>query len=274
MNGISGTILKPFVARSWFHPVGVLKVLNRIWDRLPDVNGRLFITFTIDPKLFADEASAFNHSRAHLRRVFHQLRQGVRHEGRTYRIDAPYCVKVEFHETGWVHYHVIFLTRRFVPAELLLELWDFGRINVKRITNSDFHYLLKYVTKSGDLPDWVKSRKRLRVFQTSRGFLRPLPDPAAAAPDDADESAEPKSPRASYTISQRLERWSRTAVLIRDGKVRTVLFQVPFRELFDQLVLPVALAGRYRGNGEVVINNKQELIQWLTQQNKPRARAT
>jgi hypothetical protein len=54
----TGAILKGYIPPSWFHPVGVLKVLNRIRDRLPEVHGRLFLTFTVDPKLFADEASA------------------------------------------------------------------------------------------------------------------------------------------------------------------------------------------------------------------------
>jgi hypothetical protein len=31
----------------------------------------------------------------------------------------PHCIKVEFHESGWVHYQAIFLTRRFLPKELL-----------------------------------------------------------------------------------------------------------------------------------------------------------
>lgn len=262
MNPATGSILKRFTPRSWFHPVGVLKVLDRIWDRLPDVEGRLFLTFTIDPKLFVDEASAFEHSRAHLRRVFHQLRQGVRHDGKRHVIDAPYCVKVEFHESGWVHYHVIFLTRRFVPAELLDTLWGFGRVNVQRIKNADFHYLLKYVTKAGDLPDWVTTRKRLRVFQSSRGFLKPLP---AVQLKEATPAELPKK-RASYTIAERLDRWSRTALLITGTRVRTLLFQQPFQELFDQLVLPVALAGRYRGNGEIVITTNQQLIVWVKPQ--------
>ncbi len=82
---------------------------------------------------------------------------------------------MEFHESGWVHYHVMFLTQRFVPKELLSELWGLGWVKAQRITRSDFHYLLKYVTKSDELPEWVKKRKRLRVFQTTKGFLKAEP---------------------------------------------------------------------------------------------------
>lgn len=54
--------IKEYVPASWFHPVGVFKVLARIWDRLPDVSGTLFLTFTLDPKNYANEETAFEHS--------------------------------------------------------------------------------------------------------------------------------------------------------------------------------------------------------------------
>lgn len=267
------TTLKAYVPASWFHPVGVLKVLNRFWDRLPDVSGKLFITFTVDPKLFGNEETAFDLSRDRLRRMFYQLRKGVVHKGKCYVIDAPYCVKVEFHESGWVHYHVIFLTRRFVPGAMLTKLWDFGRVQIERITNKDFHYLLKYVTKAGDLPGWVKTRKRLRVFQTTKGFLRKLPEVEGPQPEEAVAELKPKLRRASYTISERLDRWERMAVLRHGKRFATVLFLRPFRELFDHLVLSVALDGRYNGNGEIVIKQKKDMIPWIQMQ-KQLARPT
>ena len=147
----SEATIKEFIPASWFHPVGIFKVLARFWDRLPDVGGKLFLTFTLDPKNYADEETAFEDSRDWLRKVFFKLRQGIAHEGKLYVIDAPYCIKVEFHESGWVHYHAIFLTRRFLPKELLATLWDRGWVEVQRIENDDFHYLLKYVTKPDQL---------------------------------------------------------------------------------------------------------------------------
>jgi hypothetical protein len=70
---------------------------------------------------------------------------------------------------------MIFLTKRFLPADLVTHLWGFGRTDVKRIKTSEFNYLLKYVTKGPTLPDWVLQMPRLRIFQSSRGFLKPLP---------------------------------------------------------------------------------------------------
>ncbi len=184
--------IKEFIPASWFHPVGIFKVLARFWDRLPDVSGMLFLTFTLDPKNYSDEEAGFEDSRDWLRKLFFELRHGVEHEGKTYVIDAPYCIKVEFHESGWVHYHAIFLTRRFLPKELLASLWDRGWVKVQRITNDDFYYLLKYVTKPDDLPEWVKKRKRLRVFQTTKGFLKPLTDSPAEPKSDL-AKAHPKT---------------------------------------------------------------------------------
>ena len=254
--------IKEFIPASWFHPVGIYKVLARFWDRLPDVSGKLFLTLTLDPKNYANEETAFEDSRQWMRKVFYQLRHGVEHEGKIYVIDAPYCVKVEFHESGWVHYHVIFLTRRFLPKELLAELWGLGWVKVQRITNEDFHYLLKYVTKPDDLPEWVRKRKRLRVFQTTKGFLKPLPVQLKKI-----SLKEPRK-RASYTMDERFWRWACTGVIRLHGKARTVRFRVPYRELFDQLVLSAALDGRYKGSGEIIIPRKEGLKLWLKMQNQ------
>jgi len=260
--------IKEFIPASWFHPVGIYKVLARFWDRLPDVSGKLFLTLTLDPKNYADEETGFDDSRNWLRKVFYRLRQGVEHDGKAYTIDAPYCVKVEFHESGWVHYHVIFLTRRFVPKELLADLWGRGWVEVQRIKNSDFHYLLKYVTKPDELPEWVKKRKRLRVFQTSGGFLKPAAERKAAMPKKAAEGLTAKKKRASYTIDERFWRWACMAVLRQFGKARTVRFQIPYRELFDHLVLSAALDGRYKGGGEIIISKREGLTVWQKMQNK------
>ena len=257
--------IKEYVPASWFHPMGIYKVLARLWDRLPDVSGRLFLTFTVDPKSYSNEAAAFQDSRNWLRKVFFQLRHGVEHGDKTYVIDAPYCIKVEFHKSGWVHYHSIFLTRRFLPKELLGELWDLGWVTVQRITNKDFHYLLKYVTKADELPDWVKKRKRLRVFQSSRGFLK-VAGRKPAAKRKGDELNE-KKPRASYTIDERFSRWACMGVIRRNGIARTMKFEIAYREIFDHLVLSAALDGRYKGSGEIIIKGKEELNLWSKTQN-------
>ncbi len=57
------------------------------------------------------------------------------------------------------------------------------------------------------------------------------------------------------------------AVLRKNGNARTVQFQIPYREIFDHLVLSAALDGRYKGGGEIIINRKEGLSLWLKTQN-------
>jgi len=65
--------LSEYIPNSWFHLVGIHKVLKRILPRMPDVSGKLFVTLTIDPKSFRDEESGFDYSRDKIRRIFHRL---------------------------------------------------------------------------------------------------------------------------------------------------------------------------------------------------------
>jgi hypothetical protein len=249
-------VLRPYHPASWFDPVGIRKVLRKILPRLPDVSAKLFLTFTIDPKLFANPSVAYEMARDRLRRIFFKLRRGVEWKGKRYVIDASYCVKLEFHKNGCAHFHVIFLTRRFLPAELLTELWGYGRPHVCRISNEKFHYLLKYVTKGGDLPEWVKGRTRLRVFQSSRGFYR---TPSESKPP----ATSTRRKRRVTVIGERLARWSKTALLQQGETVRQILLGAPFADLLADLILPIAKERRYLGNGHIIINDIGDLIPWI-----------
>jgi len=267
---MSETYIKAFVPCSWFHPTGIYKVLKRFWHRLPNVSGCLFATFTIDRERMRAQgygpSEAFDITRDRVRKMFFELRNGVEWGGKTYIIDSEYCTKVEFHDDpeGWPHYHVIWLTRRFVPAQMLASLWGHGRTNVERIKNDDFHYLLKYVCKSGSVPEWVQDRKRMRIFQPSRGFLKPEPSKKAKK----DPEAEPKK-RKSSTLRERLHKWEHCALIVtQDDETENLIcrempLHKPFNEIFDHLVYAVALDGRYLGNGKIKIEKETQLYPWI-----------
>lgn len=265
------TILKEYVPESWFHPKGVYKVLKRYEDRLPNLAGCLFATFTIDPKPFEDcgegPAEGYDITRDRIRRLFHRLRKGASWEGKRYRIINPYCTKTEFHQSGWPHYHVVWLTRSFVPSGLLAHLWRHGRVNVKRIQNDEFRYLLKYVCKGNSVPDWILQRKRLRVFCPSRGFLKPAAEKAGGG--DSYKAPGPKLKRASKAIGERLEGWKRTGLIVgkysRDGKktARQIPLSDTFQNLFDRHVYAVALDGRYLGDGKINIKQRKDIHPWI-----------
>ncbi len=257
---LTGTV-SPYVPKSWFHPLGIYKVVAGLMPRLPDVSGCLFLTFTVNQLYFDGPGSAFDYSRDRLRKLFYALRKGVDWEGKTYRMDAPYCVKVEFHRNGWAHFHVIFLTKRFLPGALLNHLWGLGRTNVKRISNQDFHYLLKYVCKGGQIPDWVLQRERIRIFQTSRGFYKETPDkPQKVEPAEIEEVDEAPEEKESLTIGERIKRWSYRA-LFQDGAQHYHLLrlQVPYWELLGHLVLRLTQAERYLGQGMIAITKPFQL---------------
>jgi hypothetical protein len=269
------TILREYIPASWFHPVGIRKVLRRLEPLLPDVSGRLFLTFTLARETCGgDPEAAFEYARKRLRKVFYRLRQGVEYQGRTYAINAPYCVKVEFHEDGWAHFHVIFLTRRFLPGALLNELWGLGRCNVERIkSQGEFRYLLKYVCKGYALPEWILKRRRLRVFQSSHGFLK-KPEgehaPEAEEKEEADEKPRSSKRRFAGNIGERLSRWARLGQVVageigtKTARYSQLVLRGTFQELLGQLVLPVAREGRYLGNGQILITEPEDLSIWLT----------
>ena len=114
---MSETVLKEYIPTSWFHPKGVYKVNQRLKGRLPNVNGCLFATFTLDRNHYIENwinpNEAFEESRYKIRKVFYKLRKGVNWEGKNFKIKAPYCVKVEFHDDdeGWPHFHIIWKTK-------------------------------------------------------------------------------------------------------------------------------------------------------------------
>ncbi len=257
-EGADWEVLRPLNPTSWFHPRGIYKVLARITPKLPDVEGCLFLTFTFDPALFNDAGTAFDLGRDRMRRLFFKLRRGVEWKGKRYVIDAPYCVKVEFHANDWAHFHAVFLTRRFVPGDMLNALWGFGRTNVERITNDDFRYLLKYVTKGVSLPEWVLKRPRLRVFQSSRGFY------ATESTTTRKPATGKKRGRIAGTLGERLERWQRTALLQNGETFCQVILCAPYAELLAEQILPAALDGRYLGGGHLKITDHRQLIPWIS----------
>ena len=249
---------------SWFHPKGIYRVLQRIKYRLPNVGGSLFLTFTVDPSKFGSREEGFRNARDHLRQVFYRLRNGVEWLGKTYKVDSPYCVKVEFHANGWAHFHVVFLTRRYLPGELVKCLWGLGRTDVRRISDGKFRYLLKYVSKGGGLPEWVLSLKRIRIWQTTQGFHRVT---EAGPETDKLESEKgecaPVKRRIHRTIGERIEKWKKSALLQIGDEYHQIALSAPFADLLALLVLPIALECRYQGDGRVTINDVLQLVPWI-----------
>ena len=261
--------IKEYIPRSWFHPKGIYKVVERLKPRLPNVNRCLFATFTLDRAYFLEQwmgpSEAFDESRKHIRKVFFKLRKGIKWNGQVYKIKSPYCTKVEFHDDpeGWPHFHVLWLTKKYVPADLIAYLWGFGRTNVKRIIDSEFHYLLKYICKSGKVPKWVQRRSGIRIFQSSKGFLLPIDK------EITNKKANPTKivKRNLSTIGERINRYKRTALVVDqrtdDIRYSQIELKDDFKTILDCHVYSIAHDNRYLGNGKIIIKNRKDYKLWI-----------
>ena len=120
---MSTRFIKEFVPRSWFHPKGVYKVVERLKDRLPNVNGSLFATFTLDRTYFQmneiGPSEAFDLSRSHIRKVFYKLRKGIKWEDKLYKSNLHTVQKWNSMMMRKVGLIFILPIKRFIPAELI-----------------------------------------------------------------------------------------------------------------------------------------------------------
>ena len=267
---MKGLYIKEYIPRSWFHPKGVLKVVDRIKPHLPDVNGSLFVTLTLNRQWFRTQqmgpSEAYDFARGHIRKMFFKLRHGISWEDKKYTIKSAYCTKVEFHddEEGWPHFHIIWLTKRYIPCDLLASLWGYGRINISRINNTKFNYILKYICKSGKVPNWVKTRNSVRIFQPSRGFLN-----KSISPKKKSISTQQKSDRKPSTIGERVNAFGKTALVIDDRFInqpvhyRQIELKDKFHILLDRLVYSIAQDGRYLGDGKILIIEMEDFYPWI-----------
>lgn len=160
--------LHAFASESWFTAEGARKKLRRLQRAgLPDFQNWRFVTLTM-ANHSGHPWSAYVRGKERLRRFLARFRRAI---GRAFR----WCWKLEFHDDGFAHWHLLIEYTKRVPAEFLPDLetwWGLGRVNVRRVKRRDIFYVFKYVAKSvEDAPEWIARHKgRIRVFQASAGF--------------------------------------------------------------------------------------------------------
>lgn len=160
--------LHAFYSEDWWTAEGARLKLRRLQQAgLPDFTNWRFVTVTVANRMISPLA-AYHLGNQRMRRFLARFRKAI---GRPFL----WCWKLEFHEDGYPHWHILIDYRKRIPVEMLGEIerwWGLGRTNVGRVKESDIHYVFKYVAKGPeDLPEWVAHhRGRLRVFQASRGF--------------------------------------------------------------------------------------------------------
>lgn len=179
---------------SWLTPSGVAKkrkMLERLG--LPDMQGRRFITLSLDPARFGQcPLTGYLEAKEKMRRFLEAGRiAGLWDRG------CWWAWKLEFQRNGWAHWHLILdRVKKFTHAEMrkVDEIWGLGRTNCRRISKSNFGYQFKYAFKGvfqeedtdGTglcVPQWFldyyvggknggkpRSFARVRFWQTSKGF--------------------------------------------------------------------------------------------------------
>lgn len=214
-----------------------------------------FFTLTVATRSIPPE-EAYKRGKERLRRFLARFRQAI---GR----DFLWCWKLEFHEDGYAHWHLLIQYTERIPEDMLPEIekwWGLGRINVKRVKQRDLFYVFKYVAKGlDDLPLWVEHhRGRLRVFQSSKGFF------VRARRREA-KKQEPRFCLLPLTLGQKMEWDEHRALMVEEtpkGTLRVciVKLRMKFSELYRARVQQ-SIARRLPlvGFGVVTLSTSQAL---------------
>ena len=84
--------------------------------------------------------------------------------------------------------------------------------------------------------------------------------------EGVEAESQDKQKRQSYTIGERILKWSMTALLRSGEQYRTITLRKPFSELFDHFVYGIAREGRYLGNRRISITHHLQLAIWMEQE--------
>ena len=170
------------------------------------------ITLTIDPKNWRGPEEAYlaiQKKRSVARFVEKLHRRGLVET-------KEFFYAIEFHKSGWVHYHLAvrgvgvvedhLIDRRLYPqTDATAALWGHGIIQVSAPPESEdggydpehaMNYLTKYIAKQDvGPPDWVLDRHgNFRKFSTSRG-LAPGKDRKKSKPSEHPKVIAKRTPR-------------------------------------------------------------------------------
>ncbi|WED65878.1 hypothetical protein PXH66_03325 [Synoicihabitans lomoniglobus] len=247
---------------------------------MPDLDGGRFITLTVNRELCPDEggtwrllepAEAYEMGKARLRRFIARLRK-------RYKIRRWFW-KMELHQPDnnglvYAHWHFWFDYGGHIPGEEVTKAWGLGRTDIRRVRRKEWTYLFKYMCKqAGDLPDWLTSMTKVRLFQTSMGFFSgndapPEDTPSPRQLDDIDETKNDCAHEMD-TIGERIVRWTRCVVArstSSDGTTRHKLLVMQTSRWGDLLAAFAELRIRYGiTQADCEIKTQKITTTWLTQ---------
>lgn len=249
--------LLPYASESWFTQSGARIKLKRLQQAgLPDFKNWRFFTVTMATRSIGP-LEAYERGKDRLRRFLARLRAAF---GRPFK----WCWKLEFHDDGYAHWHLLVEYKKRIPQEFLPRVeswWGLGRVNVRRVKAKDIRYVFKYVAKGIDeVPAWVSNHKgRFRVFQASKCFYTKRRVRTA-------KKEEPRSCIVRVDLLTRLGYDARKALLITtnhrcERRVRVVKLRTTFSALLVMRAHEAIRLGRQLGApGAVNLNQHQALI--------------
>lgn len=167
--------LKRIIERNWYTAEGAAYNgavwYKRLFGRFVAYRPTL-LTLTVDPSKHKSPHAAWLWGKSVLRKTLYDLQQAL---GR----DIRYFWKLEVQGNGFPHWHIVLDTRiqrhEFERAlRAIASRWLAGSsiqgIDFKRIRKGSINYLLKYVAKDGEWPEWMLDRCRIRIVGASVGF--------------------------------------------------------------------------------------------------------
>jgi hypothetical protein len=209
---------------NWYTEKGVWMKRRQIMAKgFPCVKDWRFVTGTVDREKYDHPWQAWQDLNESMRYFFTQLRKKYG--------QIRWCWKLEFHQDGWPHYHMLIEVKKKVDLEFWRSAWGHGRIEVKR-SDGNPDYLFKYITKSGKLPDYILDHpKRIRFWQTSRGFYENTPQKPEEKKCKTSTNRKPNSSN-TINIRQRLTSWKQHALITYGKCKRRVKLNRTFQDFF------------------------------------------
>lgn len=202
-----------------------------------DYQACMMLTLTLDPSRFESPRAAWESVQKN-RRVA-RLIKDLHDAG--YLKSRKWQLVIEWHESGWPHYHLLVDSRR-VPKNALQRLWRVGHVWYTRfgtVKEKAVNYLTKYLSKLGEVPRWVLDcPSRLRRYSASRDRVAD----AAASPKEGGEGGAPPRKMRRRTVRDRLRSCGTETVvlMVEDNYVGYIgTIPIPFDEIAGMSSLDV-----------------------------------
>lgn len=137
---------------------------------------KLFITLTYDHNNYDSPAQLYRIQKEerHVRRFISRLANYVECD-----LTGRWICKLEFQQGGWVHFHIIMDSPKYIPQEHLNNIWGYGFTWINKIGKKHKNYFAKYASKTGGLPKYLLTERQrsIKVVRTSPGFWEYIDQP-------------------------------------------------------------------------------------------------